>query len=609
MGLSRATKTFTGTPMQLIAKDSYVDEASSASNFGLDAFLYAVGLLGSDARRAYLTFALPPAPSDADTSIANAGILSVVLKVYLDSWTAGTSDPTLLESRSIKEAEAGWGETSITWANQPSLGYQFATGVSIGLVAGYKDFDVTDFVTAFGKRWGNDCPVMLKTQGSGQAAHWLKFRSRDYLSDATSEPKIVVQYYQKPPAQITDLAIVPDADDVTRPKLTWTPSKDELFSKYQVFRKVGGGAYAQVGSDVTVQGQGSYVDTGGGLTENNVIYYKIREVNVDGSYNESNEVWMVRPDVSTFTFSDTTPDVNQKVTATVGPAAITTTPTPVTNTDYYYQWGAGSESDLSSGWSKTTTRPHIYAYAGSQTPKAQIRNSQGFASDLTGLTSGGPTLTIASIAPVAKIKAAPMSQETNVNVTFFGDESYAPAANKTIAAANGYEWDWDYTGVFAADLVTNAPTATHSWPSAGDKTSALRVKDVDGTYSTAASIDVAISAPVTVNLDALTDGFEVLDHERSRQTMVYEGVDTFEVARGALRPQTVRIGGFAFTDADADNIPNDIETIIDVLANNKKVQLTVLGTVRTGTARGLPVHTEGGWDFKYNWSLEVVLDP
>jgi len=259
---------------------------------------------------------------------------------------------------------------------------------------------------------------------------------------------------------------------------------------------------------------------------------------------------------------------------------------------------------------KDASRAHVWAYAGSQTPKCQIRNSLGFRSDKTSLTAGGPALTVASIAPVAKIKAAPMVQATNTNVRFYGDESYAPAANKTINAANGYEWDKDYTGVFAADFTSTLPYQDIQWSSAGTKTTALRVKDQDGTYSPVVQMDVDVVAVTTVNLDNLVDGFEVLDHDQARQQFTYEGVDTYELAQAGKRPGKVKIGGFAFTDVNADNVPDDVATLKDVIDSSKKVQLTVLNVVRTGMIEGgLQVHTEGGWALKYAWTANLVLDP
>ncbi len=76
-----------------------------------------------------------------------------------------------------------------------------------------------------------------------------------------------------------------------------------------------------------------------------------------------------------------------------------------------------------------------------------------------------------------------------------------------------------------------------------------------------------------------------------------------------MRPTWVKIGGFAFTDTDVDGVPDAIETLKDIVDNNKKVQMTVLGQVRTGSLEGYPVHTEGGWAMKYNWSVKIVLDP
>ena len=607
MALFRATKTLTLDNMANILQDAYVKEDAPTLNFN-ESFVAVGGIFGTDNRQTYLDFKIPNAPTDADTSQAFEGITAIKLRLRIVSFTVGSTSPHLM-TFGLQKLGVTWDETTVTYNTRPGGGSSnlVLENASVPLTVGADyDFDAT-LVRTIGKVWAATIPVNL-LDNRAQTAKFTDFGSRDNAT-VSNRPRVVIQYLQKPPAQITTLAIAPDADDLSRPKLTWTPSKDEFFSKYQVFRKVGAGAYAQVGSDIMVQGQGTFVDTTGGLTENNVILYKIREVNTDTSYNESNEVWFVRPDVSTFTFDDITPDVNQKITATTTAVAYPATPTPVTNTDFFYEWGSSVQSDASYAWSKDATRTHIYAYAGSQTPRGRIKNSLGFVSDLTNLTTGGPTLTVASIAPVAKVKAAPMLQETSVAVTFYGDESYAPAANKTIAATAGYEWDNDYTGTFVADVITNDPTTTFTYTVTGFHTVALRVKDQDAALSPVVTIEIEIVTVTTVNLDVLVDGYEVLDHGRSRQVFRYEGLDTYEVARSAVRPSLASIAGFAFTDADADNVPDDIETLMDVVASNKKVQLTVLGVVRTGTLDGFEVHTEGGWALKYNWTTDVVLDP
>jgi hypothetical protein len=610
-----ATKTKTYEKGELFEKDVYTEQANPDINFdngnpaGPGGPLSVGGDYGagqSNAKRIATAFRLPEPPEDADLTALNEGLVNLKLFLYLFDTTAGSTSPQSLWFQEFHR-QVDWGEQELTWTTSPNPGVILINiSLDISTVAVYKTFDFVASVFTFGYRWGDlfSCWIV---DARRQSAKYTRFMPRDM--EQTQRPYVELQYLERPPDQLPDLKAVPDPADATRPKLTWTPSEDSRFSTYRVFRKVGAGAYAQVGSDITTQGVGEFVDTFGGITENVVVYYKVRELTTSGSYNESNEVWLIRPDVSTFTVTDTTPDVHQTLTANIVPVALPATPTPVTNTDYYFEWGSSAQSDGSYGWTTTVDRKHIYGYAGSHTLRGRIKNNLGYYSDLTNLTTGGPTLTVASIAPVAKIRAAPTLALTGASVSFYGDESYSPPANKTIHAASGYEWDWDYTGTFAADSITTQPTATNSWGSAGTKTVALRVKDVDGTYSPVVTMTVEVVASVVVNLDALVDKFDFLDTDPDRQTWVYEGADTYETAQGGRRPEVVRIGGFASTDADLDNVPDDVETLNDVIVNRKKVQLTVLNVVRTGVLRGFKVHTQGGWALKYNWSSDVVLDP
>ena len=48
---------------------------------------------------------------------------------------------------------------------------------------------------------------------------------------------------------------------------------------------------------------------------------------------------------------------------------------------------------------------------------------------------------------------------------------------------------------------------------------------------------------------------------------------------------------------------------MDIVENNKKVSLTVKGTLRTGKILGpISDHTQGGWLGKTNWSCRIVLE-
>lgn len=606
MTVYRATKTLTLGKNQNVEADAWVSEANPTQNYGNDPYTKIGGQIGTDVAAGLARLQMPEAPEDCEKDAESyEGIVSITLKLYFYQKTATSTSPQGIRIRTVLPGDEGWDEDAVSHTtDRPGTGV-FISDNSISLTTfEYKNFVLTLF-REFGLIW-NDTLSFWLYDTRDQLAKFSDFRSREHTTTAEL-PYLVIEYKAKAPAQITDLAISPDPDDAKRPKLSWTPSSDENFSHYEIWRKVGGGAWAQVGSDITVQGIGEYVDTSS-ITENVVVYYKIREENTDTCYNESNEVWLTRPDVATFLVSDTTPDVLQELTFTVAASSIPTTPTPVSNVEYTYVFGTSAQSDGSSATVPDLTRTHRYGYFGSQTPSVQITNSLGFKSNATTLTTGGPTLTVSDIVPIAVIKASPVTVGLNIVVRFFGDESYAPAGNREFASTNAYEWDKDYSVSFSLDDATTLPYKDYSWSGAGTKSVALRVKDAASAYSTHVIIQVVVAAVSTTDLDGLADGYEVIDVDRSRTVIVQEGIEAKKVVRGSEKIVGVSIGGLAFTDVGANNIADDIETLEDILTNNKRVSLSVHGTVRYGALSSFRTHTEGGWDLIHNWTATVVLE-
>ncbi|HEX9907881.1 MAG TPA: hypothetical protein VGB78_05370, partial [Thermoplasmata archaeon] len=319
-----------------------------------------------------------------------------------------------------------------------------------------------------------------------------------------------------------------------------------------------------------------------------------------------------RPRVESFYPDDFTPDLFQKVMFYGYGYTIAATPSPVANTLVVIEFGHESaDLDKSSVTYPTTetrgifTIYHRYPYTSSQTARVKLRN------DLFGLESDWFDATgfnVAAALPIAKIRASNMLAATGETITFYGDESYCPAGNKSITTPNGYAWDWDYTGSFVADEYTTRPVATHVWAGSGTKTAALQVSD--GTnWSAAVSMDVTVAAQFTTNLDsALVDGYDALDYTDGRRAALLEGPESWEIASGTQMPREAKIGGLAYTDTDVDGIPDDIETLNDIISNGRQVQITLDGITRTGIINGpLQKHKEGGYVDKVAWSCAILL--
>ncbi len=598
MAVSRAEVT-----LDLPAEDdTYAAESSPDTVLGADTIIR-VGLTAAgDEYDGYVRFILPSKPDDAVGQPTD-----IRLRLYL-VLTDGDGNPrTMRISQSLQEPID---ESTLTYNDKPFGIFTLTTKVLDGTSTGlWIEIDVTTELQDL-LLWGGDIGFKLDRSANYDNDDFDSFRTKE--GQIGFPPTLRIKYDQTEPDNIEELTIEPFEDDATQPLISWKQSEDADFSHYELWRKVGAAAWAQVGSNITEKGTTAFVDDTGGITENNLILYRIRTERSDGAYNESGEVWMIRPDVSTFTVSDLTPDVLQELTFTVTATAVASTPTPVTNDWYKYFFGTSAQDDSSSSRVTDLTRTHKYPYAGSQTPSMQIENSLGFKSDATNLTTGGPALTVADIAPIAIIRASPVKVGFDVIIRFFGDESYAPAGNKELASSNAYEWDKDHSGAFVADDTTTVPYQDYSWSSgdgAGTKVVALRVKDEDNDYATHVEISVEVVAIATTDLDSVfSDGFEFIDTELGRTIIRQQGIETKKIHRGSEELVPVAIGGFAFTDTDVDGTPDDIEILEDIVTNNKRIQITIYETVRFGAIERFSTHTEGGWDDKYNWTATIVLE-
>jgi len=570
-----------------------------------------------------LLFQFPEAPADCDVARSNEGILTLTLKLNLSA-TNRTGSADYAFDETLRDFE----EKEVSYSNAPGAGARLAD-VVITNVTEMKSIVITTLITTLGFRWGDRVSIVGRFAPQVDGTFEDEWSSKEHAT-VSLRPVLVITYEQKPGDAIEDLKIAAASDDPSLTdsaynRLTWTPYEGDGFIAYRVFRKVGAGAWAQIGSDITQQGAAEYVDQSG-LTENTVIQYDVRlDTTKAGATGttviSSNIVWMIRADVSTFTVSDTTPDAGQKITATVAPVAYVATPSPVTNKEFYVAWGTSSETDKSgSRWKSddaSPTRDHIWPYATTQTPKCRIRNSLGFWSDLTGLTAGGPTLTVANPGPIAKLLASPMEVLANENITFTLVESYTRAGNKAMHASEGYQFDFNNNGVYTdpaappypADSVQATPTKVVSFTSAGSYTVRARVKDVDALVSAEVTIIVTVSTEVTVNLDsALTDGWAAIGWDFGNNVIVEEGPQANALIVAGQKPVSVKLKGIAWRTL-VNDMPADITTLQDVRDNNKQVQTAkITGTAEKGLLRNISAALKPQSVSVWEWTADLVFN-
>ena len=485
--------------------------------------------------------------------------------------------------------------------------YNEFLGQGIVTTTGWNEFSLGQI----GLDWGQSAWVILRCADETSGSDGATFNSAE---NGSNKPVIRWYYDDDVPKKIVDLKAVPYQTDPRKVKLTWSSNDDVDFASYKIRRSTSSPVLYSDTLVETITGQSTseYIDSTD-YTGNIVYFFAIfieDGVNTGINGSKSNETWMIRPKIFTHTWDASGP-VFSEAEVWITPDTYVSTPTPVTDTHGYVEWGSGSDPDVSSAWvpideiAPGNHRVHRYPYVGSHSGRVAMRNSLGFETN----KSSPATITVTSINPVAKIRASPRLIGLNTDVNFYGDESYASAGNRSLAASNAYEWDKDYSGAFSADYTTTLPYQAMQWTGAGTKTVALRVKDEDGLYSSVVTMTVIVVAEVTTALDNLVDGFEVLDLSEGRHGAILDGMESYEITAGSEKPKQVSIEGFAYTDTDVDGVPDDIETLRDVVTNNKKVSLTVDGTSRTGRIMGdLETHNEGGWGNKRSWRCAITLE-
>ena len=359
-------------------------------------------------------------------------------------------------------------------------------------------FDITKWARKKNFTWASTQNCFLKLEDGQEAGSYVRFYSANYTTDVTLQPKIEVTYTVEHPE-------IPDGEDeiLTVEFNPANPQQSLLKWKKpenQSLRIDNKGAYVLVKSETIIdaitdgtliarlnQGE-EYIDTGGVLatTENNLYYYKLyfcsesdyidgtgtglmSGMTIVGTPIASNQVWMIRPDITSFVFDDYTPDVKQQVTATITAVVagdFASTPSPVQHTHYQYDWKGDSTE---SGWVELETpanshaKTHYYlGYQGATSAKARIQNSLGFWSDAT---NSGSTVTVAAITGIPIVNVSPKAMTISETILrILGDQSYARSSNETITkyefrvirGSDSYEWDFDKAP--SPDWIVASPT-------------------------------------------------------------------------------------------------------------------------------------------------------
>jgi len=154
---------------------------------------------------------------------------------------------------------------------------------------------------------------------------------------------------------------------------------------------------------------------------------------------------------------------------------------PGTITGYEWDWNYNGTTFNPSG-DTGAAESHTYLDDGTYTVAVRVTDDDG-STDIATLE-----VTVNDLGPTAALTG-----DTALEEGVTGNYN-ASGSTSSPDAIVGYEWDWDYDGVTFTPSGDTGATPTHSWPTAGTYTTAVRVTDDDGSTDVA-TLAVTISAP------------------------------------------------------------------------------------------------------------------
>jgi hypothetical protein len=172
-------------PDGIEGKDSYVRDDLPTANYGSDNYLAAGTNISGDISRAYIQFDLTGLPPNVVITEA-----TLILDHY-------SSEPMASAYIGAYPVTAAWGESIITFSNQPSvtvLEAAFLVPSTVGVI----EWDITNMVQGWYEGSIPNYGLMLGAVDETSLEAWAYFRSSDYAT-ASQRPKLLITYYDPNP--------------------------------------------------------------------------------------------------------------------------------------------------------------------------------------------------------------------------------------------------------------------------------------------------------------------------------------------------------------------------------------------------------------------------
>ncbi len=170
---------FCGTVTVPAAADTYSHGDAKTSNFGTESNIWARS--GPEVSRAYVRFGLPQRGS--------CTVLSATLKLFTSSGATDGTPRTLLAFR----AASSWGETTLTWNNQPATTGTSSSVVVLNGFFGWLSWDVTARVNDIYAGTAGDSSFVIRdsSETGGSQRYYSRFNSRE---NSTNRPVLEITF-------------------------------------------------------------------------------------------------------------------------------------------------------------------------------------------------------------------------------------------------------------------------------------------------------------------------------------------------------------------------------------------------------------------------------
>jgi large repetitive protein len=172
----QAAASFCATTTVIADADTYSNDGAKTTTHGTEINIWTRG--GADKARAFVRFTLPAKGS--------CTLASATLELFGSSGTTDGTTRVLVANR----AASSWGESTLTWNNQPGTSGTAATTTVVDGFFGWSSWTVTANVSAMYASGGETSFVVVDSVETGNNRHYTRFDSRE----GTNKPKLVLNF-------------------------------------------------------------------------------------------------------------------------------------------------------------------------------------------------------------------------------------------------------------------------------------------------------------------------------------------------------------------------------------------------------------------------------